>query len=133
MIFTPAATRSVAANWAAEEHVVRKDELGRLERAERLRIGLHVRVALGDREVLQQPSLEPFVLVEHEYRQQPVRKLRHHDARAAEVVTFRVPLLAHNRDVVAEVAPLARERARVDVRARPAEQVAVPDDDPHRR
>ena len=36
-----------AADGAAEEHVVREDEVGRLERAERLCVGLDVRLALS--------------------------------------------------------------------------------------
>ena len=55
----------------------------------------------------------------------------HDDPRAAEVVALGMPLLADDGDVVAGVAPLARERARVDVGARTAEQVAVPEQDPH--
>ena len=111
--------------------MVREDEVGGQQRAQRLRVRLDVRVALGAREVLQQPRLEPLVPVEHEDRQQPVRQLRHDDLRAAEVVPLRVPLLADDVDVVAGAAPLARERTRVDVRAGAAEQVAVPEEDPH--
>ena len=76
-------------------------------------------------------GVEAFVVVEHEDRQQPAGQLGHDDACAAEVVALRVPLLADDDDVVAEAAPLARERARVDVRAGAAEEVAVPEKDPH--
>ncbi len=120
-----------ATDGRSEQHVVREDNVGRLERAQRLRVRLHVRLALRGREVLQQPCLEPLVLVEHEHRQQSVRQLGHDDARTADVVILRVSFLADDRDVVSSAHPLARERARVDVRTGAAQQVAVPDKDPH--
>ena len=76
-------------------------------------------------------ALEPLVVVEHEHGQQAAGKLGHDDRRAADVVALRVPLLADDRHVVAEAAPLARERPRVDVRAGAAQEVAVPENDPH--
>src|SRR5207247_1499358 len=71
-----------------------------------------------------------LVPVEDEHRQQS-GDLRTHDAYAPEVVLRRTRLLAEDDDIVTGSAPLARERARVHVRARPAEQVAVPEQDPH--
>ena len=44
-----------------------------------------------------------------------------------------VPVLAHDDHVVPGAAPLARERTRVDVRARTSEKVSVPEQDAHRR
>ncbi len=85
----------------AEEHVVREHEVGRQQFAHGGGVRLDVAVALLDREVLQQPRLEALVAVEHEDRQQAVGQIGHDDARAAEVVPLRVPLLAHDRDVVA--------------------------------
>ena len=78
-------------------------------------------------EVLEQPRLEPLVAVEHEHGQQAAGQLGPDDARAAEVVLLRGALLADDRHVVPGEAPLPRERARVDVRAGAAEQVAVPE------
>ena len=46
------------------------------------RVRLDVRLALSAREVLKQPRVEPFIVVEHEHGQQAVRQLRHDDARA---------------------------------------------------
>ena len=84
------------------------------------------------REVLQQLRLQALVPVEHEDRQQLARQLRHDDARAAEVVVAPAcRVLADDGHVVAGEAPLARERARVDVRTGAAEEVAVPENDPH--
>ncbi len=113
----------------AHEHVVGEDEIGRQELAQRRRIRIDVARTLGRREVLQELRLEPFVPVEHEHRQQPVRELGDDDARAAEVVALRVPLLADDRDVVARVAPFAGECPRVDVRSGTSEEVPVPDED----
>src|SRR4029450_13815145 len=48
-----------------------------------------------------------------------------------EVVVVWPGLLREDGDVVPLAAPLARELACVDVRARPREEVAVPDEDPH--
>jgi len=114
---------------AAEQHVVREYDVRRQQLAHERCVGLDVAFALIRREVLQQPGLETLVAVEHEHRQQPVGQLRHEDARAADVVPLRMPLLADDGDVVARVAPLARERTRVDVGARTSEEVPVPEDD----
>src|SRR5207248_9653128 len=62
-----------------------------------------------------------------------VRQLGPDDAGAAEVVGARVALLADDHDLVAQPAPGPRERPRVDVRARAAEQVPVPEDALHGR
>ena len=116
---------------AAHQHVVGEDEVGPAEPSQRIRIRLDEARALAHRHVLQEDRLETLVPVEHEHRQQAARQLRPHDARAAELVLLRVPLLADDGRLVPGAAPLARERLRVDVRARPAEQVAVPQQDAH--
>ena len=113
--------------------MVREDEVRGQERAHRRRVRVDIAFALGRREVLQEPGLQPLVAVEHEHGQQPVGQIRHDDRRRTEVVALRVALLADDRDVVAGAAPLGRERARVDVRAGAAEEVAVPEDDAHVR
>ena len=99
--------------------------------AQRRGVRLDVARALVRREVLEQPRLEPLVAVEHEHRQEPARQLGPHDLRAREVVVLRARLLADDRHVVPGAAPLPRERPRVDVRPGPAEQVPVPEEDPH--
>ena len=119
------------ADRTAHQHVVREHEVGRKELAERPDVRLDIRAPLLGGEVLEQPRLEPLVAVEHEHRQEPVRQLRPDDARPAQVVAARVALLADDRHVVPGEAPLARQRARVDVRARAAEQIAVPEQNPH--
>ena len=119
------------ADRTAHQHVVREHEVGRQQLAERRRVRIDVRALLGVGEVLQELRLEPGVAVHHEHRQQLVRQLDVHDPRAAEVVLLGRALLAHDDHVVAGVAPFARERAGVDVRAGAAEQIAVPEQDPH--
>jgi hypothetical protein len=52
--------------------VIGEDEIGG-EAAERLDVGVDVRGALGCRQVLEQPRLEPRVPVEQECRQQTAR------------------------------------------------------------
>jgi hypothetical protein len=109
--------------------VVREEQVGRQQLPERGGVRLDVRLALRGREVLQEPRLEPLVAVEDEDRQKPLGQLRDDDPRAADVVPLRVALLADDGDVVARAAPLARERAGVDVRAGTSEEVPVPGED----
>jgi hypothetical protein len=109
--------------------VVREHEIGRQQRAHGGGVHLDVALAFLDREVMQQARLEPLVAIEDEDGEQAVGELRDDDARTAEVVPLGMPLLADDRDVVSRVAPLACERARVDVRARTSEEVPMPDED----
>ena len=120
------------ADGPAEQDVVREDDVGGQALAESRGIQLDVALALVARQVLQQSRLEPLVAVEHEDRQQPA-DLGTHDLGAAEVVQLRVPLLAEEDDVVPGAAPLARKRARVDVRAGAAQEVPVPEKNPQVR
>ena len=113
-----------------EQHVVGEDQVGGKMLAHGRGVQPDVALALRSAEGLQQLRLEPFVTVEHEDGQQPA-DVRPHHARAADVVCLRLRLLAEDDDVVSCAAPLARERTRVDVRSRPAEQVAVPEQDAH--
>ena len=115
----------------AHQHVVRKHEIGGPERAQGHRVRLDIACTFLLAEVLEQPRLEPVVAVEDEDRQQSVWQLGPDDPRAGQVVLVGVRLLAEDGHIVTGVAPIARERARVDVRPGPAEQVAVPDEDPH--
>ena len=116
----------------AEQHVVREHDVGRQQLPERSRVRLDVALPLLGGQVLQSGRLEPLVAVDDEHGQQPIGQLRPHDARAAEVESLRMRLLADDDHVVARARPFARERARVDVRARAREQVPVPEQDPHR-
>ena len=116
---------------AAEDHVVREDEIGGQALAERFRVRGHVPLALVGREVLYQLCLQALVLVEHERGQEP-SDVGAHDPRAAEVVQVRMRLLREDGHVVPGAAPLAREGARVDVGAGASEQIAVPEEDAHR-
>ena len=117
---------------AAEQHVVREHEVGGQVLAQRRRVRLDVRVALGLRQVLEQPCLEALVAVEDEHGQHGA-DARAHGRRAGEVEPLGVRLLGEHRHVVAGARPLADERLRVDVRSRPAQQIAVPDEDAHER
>ena len=118
------------ADRSSEQHVVDEDEVGR-EPAQHLCVRCDVCGALAGRQVLQESWLEAGVTIHHEHGQQPTWKLGDDHARAAEVVLLRRALLADDRHLVTGPAPLAGERARVDVRAGPTEQVAVPERDAH--
>ena len=110
--------------------MVREHDVRREVRTHGCDVLRDVVLALGAREVLQELRLEPFVTIEHEHRQRPV-EVRTHDVRAAEVVLARVRVLTERDHVVPCAAPFACERARVDVRPCPAEQVPVPEQDSH--
>ena len=118
------------AHRAAKEDVVDEDEIRRPVRAERGGVRLHPRVQLGARALLHPLDLVPLVAVDHEDRQQPA-DVRPHGLRAAEIEAIGMRLLGEHGDVVPLPAPLARQLARVDVRPRAPEQVAVPDEYPH--
>ena len=114
----------------AQQDVVAEDEVGGQLLAQGGRVRLDPVVELGARALLDELDLVALVAVEDEDRQQAA-DVRPDRLGAAEVVALRMRLLAEDGDVVPGAAPLARERARVDVRAGAAEQVAVPEEDPH--
>ena len=116
----------------AEQDVVDEKRVRRKLLADGGRVRLDEALELDARQILEAPRLEALVAVEDEHGQQPAGQLRADDPGAAEVEQLGMAFLADDHDVMARTAPFACERARVDVRARPAEQVAVPDDDPHR-
>ena len=116
----------------SEEHVIGEDEVGGCELAQDGGVGLDETVSLFLRGVLEELRLHPLVPVEDEHRQEAA-DVGSHRLRAAEVVELRVRLLRHDHDVVAGPAPLTRDRPCVDVGAGAAEQVAVPEKDPHGR
>ncbi len=115
-----------------EQHVVREDEVGGKECAQCGGVRLDVGVELVRAEVLQQLRLESGVPVKDERGQAPARQLRRDDGRAAEIELLWLTLLADDDHFVTGATPFAGERTRVDVRSRAAEQVAVPEQDPHR-
>ena len=90
-------------------------------------------LSLGLREVLQQPRLETLVAVEDEHGQHRADARPHGRARRARSNRSGCGSWENDRHVVAGARPLAHERLRVDVRSRPAQQVAVPDEDAHER
>jgi len=114
----------------ARKDVIGEDEVGRKMTPERLGVQLDVALALGAAQVMKQTSLEPFVAVEHEHRQKG-SDLGPHQPRPADVVALWMPLLAKKHHLMAGSAPFAGQRTRVDVGARPAEQVAVPEKNAH--
>ena len=114
------------------EHVVREDEVGREPLPNRSRVRGDVALPLLARQLLEAPRLEPLVAVDDEDREDAADR-RPHGLGAAEVVRLWVRLLGEDDHLVAGAAPLPRQRPRVDVRARPGEQVAVPEEDAHRR
>ena len=120
------------ADRAAHQHVVREDQIGREQLAERCRVRVDVGAALGRGEVLQQARLETGVAVEHEDGQQPARQVGDDDLRAAEVEVLGRALLADDHHLVPGARPFERERARVDVRPGAAEEIPVPEQQAHR-
>ena len=119
------------ADGRSEQDVVREDDVRGQKRAQRGSVRLDVRVALGHGEVLQQLRFEPRIAIENEHGQPASRQLRRDDTRSGQIEVLGRTLLTDDDDVVAGAAPLACERARVDVRPRAAEQVAVPEENPH--
>jgi hypothetical protein len=118
------------AHGSAEEHVIREQIVRRQVIADGGSVLLDEPFPLGLAEILEVPSLEVFVAVEHEDRQRPLY-LGTNARRAAEVIGLRTRLLGENDDLVAEPAPGTGERTGVDVRARPAQEVAVPNENLH--
>ena len=110
---------------SAEQHMVGEDEIGRQSRAQSRGVQLDEPLALRSRQVLEQSRLEPFVTVEDEDRQQPA-DLWSDDLCRPDVVQLGVPLLREDDNLVARHAPFPRQGARIDVGARPAQEVAVP-------
>ena len=104
----------------AEHDVIREHDVGRQALAQRRRVQLDIAVALRRRQFRKQPCFEPFVAIEHEHGQDAA-DLRTDQLRGAGVVQLGMAFLAEQHDVVPGTAPFARERARVDVRARPAQ------------
>ncbi len=117
---------------AAHQHVVGEHEVGRqkLAQGRRIRIDVCPPFVLG--EVLEELRMEPLVAVHDEGGQQASRQIDRYRPRAAEVVLLGRPLLRDDNHVVPGPAPLARERAGVDIRPGPSEEVPVPEQDPHR-
>ena len=114
----------------AEKHMVGEEEVGRQVLSHRCGVPLDELLALGLPQILEAARLQILVPVEHEDGQRTV-ELRAYDRRATEVELFGMRLLAEHDDLVPELAPRPRERTRVDVRARAAEEVAVPDENLH--
>ena len=122
--------RNGGSDRATRKDVVGENKIGRKMTPQRRRVQFYVAIKLLMAQVLKQARLEPLVAVEHEHRQQAA-DLGSHQRRGADVVALGVPLLAEEHDLVTGSAPLAGQRARVDVRAGAAEQVAVPEKDAH--
>ena len=120
------------ADGPAEQHVIREDEVGREQGPDGGRVLVDPGVELVARAVLDATHLVALVAVEDEDREEPMNVRAEH-GRAAEVVRLGAGLLAEHRHVVPCATPLAGELARVDVRARPAEEVSVPEQDAHLR
>ena len=115
----------------SEEHVVQEEEVGRQVLAHDGGVPLDEVAALGLGEVLQRAGLEVLVTVEDEDGERPAGQVGPDDPRAPEVVALGMRLLAEDDHLVPETSPGPGERARVDVRAGPAQEVAVPEEDLH--
>jgi hypothetical protein len=87
-------------------------------------------VTLVAAQIGDQPRLDALVTIEDEDREHGADLGPDHLG-AAEVEGRRLRLLAEDEHLVPGTAPSARDRARVDIRARSAQQVAVPEEDPH--
>jgi len=114
----------------SHQHVIREHDVRRQQVAKHRRVRLDVGGALGLREVLEVLRLETLVPIEHEHGQETARQVGHDDLGGAEVEVLGRALLADDDDFVAGSRPFTRQRTGVDVRARAAEQVAVPEEDP---
>ncbi len=112
--------------------MVGEHEVGRHELAQNSDIRVDVRTSLGNGEVLEELRVEALVAVHDEGGQQAAGEIDRDGLRAAEVVLPGRPLLRDDDDVVPGAAPLARERTGIDIRPGPSEEVAVPEQDPHR-
>ena len=117
---------------APEQDVVREDEVDGLMLPQCRRVPLHPGVELGPSAALDELDLVALVAVEHEDRQQPT-DIRPDRGGAAEIVELRLGLLAEHGDLVTRPCPLSRQRPGVHIRARAAEEVAVPEQDLHGR
>ena len=115
---------------AAQQHVVDEDEIGRKVLPHGRRVGRDPGVQLRPSGILDALDLVAVVLVDDEDREESAH-VGAHRLGASEVEPLGVRLLGEQDDVVALPTPFAGELARVDVRARPSEEVAVPDEDPH--
>ena len=116
----------------AEQNMVGEDEIGGQVLAKGLGVRVHVALALGGGQIGKAAHLESLVAIEDEDGQQAA-DVRPHDLGAAQVVLLGARLLREDDDLVAGVAPGARERTRVDVGARPSEEVSVPEQNSHGR
>ena len=114
-----------------EQDVVDEDEVGRQPLAHRGRVRVDPRVELRPAAFLDELDLVALVFVQHEHGQETA-DVWAHGGGAAEVVVLGMRLLGEHGHVVALAPPLAGELARVDVRARARQQIAVPDEDAHR-
>ena len=110
--------------------MVAEDDVGRQLGSKSGGVRLDPRVELRSRAVLEELHLVALVAIEDEDWQQTTHVGSYHSS-APEVVTLRVRLLAENDDVVPGAAPFLRERTCIDVRARAAEQIPVPEKDAH--
>ena len=113
-----------------EEDVVHEQEVRRQVLAHRGGVPLDPFVALGNSDLRQEARLQALVAVEDEDRQQAAR-VGPDERRSAQVDALWMRLLGEDDHLVPEAAPGPRERARVHVRAGPAEEVAVPDENLH--
>ena len=111
--------------------MVGEDEIGREVTAELRGIELDVALQLRPAQILEQACFQSLVTIEHEHRQERP-DLGPNQRRPTDVVALGVALLAEEDNLVSGVAPLPCERACVDVGARPAEQIAVPEKNAHR-
>jgi hypothetical protein len=114
----------------AEEDVVREQVVRREMLPHGRRVVLDEARALRSGQILEIAGLEILVAVEHEHRQRAFDP-GPDDSRAREIERLGVRLLAEDDHLVAEAAPGPGERAGVDVRARPAQEVAMPEENLH--
>ena len=119
---------------AAHEDVVCQHEVGPAVVGRRHRSGVPVdeQLELGRGHVGDVARLDPLVAVEDEGRKQRPHVGPYDADVRAEVEPLRPRFLAHHDDVVPQPPPRPCHVLRVDVRAGALEQVAVPQDEPHR-
>jgi hypothetical protein len=111
--------------------VVDEEKVGREVLAERRGVELDEALSVRQSQILEKGGLEILVAVEDENGQGDVNP-GSNDLDALEAfVPVGVRVLAEDDDLVSEPAPGLRERARVDIRSGPTEEVAVPEENLH--
>jgi hypothetical protein len=111
--------------------MVDEDAIGRKKFAHGGGIELDEAFPLGLGQILEIGRFEILVAVEDEDRQGPVDRGSNDLDTLEAFVPVRMRVLAEDDDLMSETAPGARQGARIDIRSRASEEVAVPKENLH--